>query len=106
MKTHFTADNDSQYNLFTGSFGTSLSMFQEPFLGFLLPEHFDQKKTKGFRMRSGNTQYPFDGQKERMVDDGKDIILVSIVFGLLVSNDFGISPFSIHRFWLYTNFDI
>ena len=26
-----------------------------------------------------NTQYPFDGRKERTVDDGKDICLVSIV---------------------------
>ena len=48
-------------------------------------------------MRSRNTQYPFDGRKERMIYDGKDIILVSIVFGFLVSKDFVISPFSRDR---------
>ena len=57
-------------------------------------------------MRCSNTKYPFDGHKERMVDDGKHIILVFIVFDLLVSNDFGISQFSIPCFWIYTVFDI
>jgi len=57
-------------------------------------------------MRSSNTKYPFDGRKERMVDDGKHIILVFIVFGLFIFNDFDVSRFSIHRFWLYTVFDI
>ena len=83
-KTTFTVDNDPQYSLFRDSFDTSLFMFQGDLSpGFPLPKYFDQNKLKGFRMRSSSTQYPFDGRKERIVYDGKDICLVSIVFWLL-----------------------
>ena len=105
-KSDFTMENDPKYKLYIGSFKNLSPCFRNLSWGFFCLHTSIRKKLKGFYMRCSNTRYHFDGRKERMVDDGKNIILVSIVFGLLVSNNFGISRFSIPRFWLYTVFDI